>query len=93
MSPAELSRGPLSRAALHTVTGRAHEYLEEVEEAVQDNPLLQNQFAEYIDGTAKGAAPDVLDKKMAAAKAEYEAGKKKGFFGKHDGNSEGRGPG
>ena len=78
----KLSRDPLSRAALLTLTGRGPAHLEEVEEAVQDNPSLQNQFAEYIRGTVKGAARDVLDKKMVDAEAEHKAGQEEGVMGR-----------
>ena len=81
MPPDKLSRDQLSRAALLALTGRGLEHLEEIEEVVRDNLPLQKQFSKYIGGTAKGAARDILDKKMAAAEDEYKAGQKEGVMG------------
>ena len=82
MSPEKLSRDPISRAALLSLTERGPAYLPEVEEAVQDNPVLQDKFAEYINDTAKGSARDLLEEHLIAAAANYKAGQKEGVMEK-----------
>ena len=82
MSPEKLSSDPISRAALLSLTERGPAYLPEVEEAVQDNPVLQGKFAEYIYDTAKGSARDQLEEHLIAAAAKYKAGQKEGVMGK-----------
>ena len=82
MSPEKLSRDPISRAALLSLTERGPAYMPEVEEAVQDNPVLQDKFAEYIYDTAKGSARDQLEEHLIAAAAKYKAGQKEGVMGK-----------
>ena len=82
MSPEKLSRDPISRAALLSLTERGPAYLPEVAKAVQDNPVLQDKFAEYIDDTAKGSARDLLEEHLIAAAANYKAGQKEGVMGK-----------
>ena len=82
MSPEKLSRDPISRTALLSLTERGPAYLPEVEEAVQDNPVLQDKFAEYIYDTAKGSARDQLEEHLIAAAAKYKAGQKEGVVGK-----------
>ena len=96
MSPEKLSRDPISRAALLSLTERGPAYLPEVAKAVQDNPVLQDKFAEYIDDTAKGSARDLLEEHLIAAAAKYKAGQKEGVMGKMienfiaEGRAEGR---
>ena len=82
MPPDELSRDPLARAALLTLTERGPAHFEEVEEALQDNSPLQDQFADYIRSTTKGEALDILDKKIADAKAKHKAGQKESVMGR-----------
>ena len=82
MSPEKLSRDPISRAALLSLTERGPAYLPEVAKAVQDNPVLQDKFAEYIYDTAKGSARDQLEEHLIAAAAKYKAGQKEGVMGK-----------
>ena len=82
MSPEKLSRDPISRAALLSLTERGPAYLPEVAKAVQDNPVLQDKFVEYINDTAKGSARDLLKKQLAVAAAKYKAGQKEGVMGK-----------
>ena len=82
MPPGELSRDPLARAALLTLTERGPAHFEEVEEALQDNSPLQDQFADYIRSTTKGEALDILDKKIADAKAKHKAGQKESVMGR-----------
>ena len=82
MSPEKLSRDPISRAALLSLTERGPAYLPEVAKSVQDNPVLQDKFAEYINDTAKGSARDLLEEHLIAAAAKYKAGQKEGVMGK-----------
>ena len=72
MPPEALSRDPVPQAGLIALTGRGPAYLDEIEAAVLDNPVLQDQFAVYIRQTAKGAALEELEEKLAAAKADQE---------------------
>ena len=72
MSPEELSRDPIPRAGLLTLTGRGPAYFDEVDEALLDNPVLQDQFAEYIRNTSTGEAREELERKLAAVKPEQK---------------------
>ena len=72
MSPEELSRDPIPRAGLLTLTGREPAYFDEVDEALLDNPVLQDQFAEYIRNTSTGEAREELERKLAAVKPEQK---------------------
>ena len=72
MSPEELSRDPIPRAGLLTLTGRGPAYFDEVDEALLDNPVLQDQFAEYIRNTSTGEAREELERKLVAVKPEQK---------------------
>ena len=53
---------------------RGPAYLDEIEDALQDNPVLQDQFAVYIRDSVVGAALDELEEKLAAARAGQTEG-------------------
>ena len=74
MRPEDLSRDPVPQAGLIALTGRGPAYLDEIEDALQDNPVLQDQFAVYIRDTVAGAALDELEQKLAAARAGQTEG-------------------
>ncbi|MDE0507922.1 MAG: Rpn family recombination-promoting nuclease/putative transposase [Gammaproteobacteria bacterium] len=74
MPPEALSRDPVSQAGLLALTGRGPAYLDEIDAALEDNPVLQSQFAVYIRDTAKGAAREELEQKLAAARAVQTEG-------------------
>ena len=74
MPPEDLSRDPVPQAGLIALTGRGPAYLDEIEDALQDSPVLQNQFAVYIRDTVAGAALDELEQKLAGARAGQTEG-------------------
>ena len=74
MRPEDLSRDPVPQAGLIALTGRGPAYLDEIEDALQDNPVLQDQFAVYIRDTVAGAALDELEEKLAGARAGQTEG-------------------
>ena len=74
MSPVELSRDPIPQAGLITVTRRWAAHLDKINEALVDNPVLQNQFAAYIRNTVTGAELDELEEYLAVAKAKKTEG-------------------
>ena len=74
MSPEKLSRDPIPRAGLLTLTGRGLANFDEIDEALLDNPVLQDQFVEYIRNTSTGETREELERKLAAAKPEQKEG-------------------
>ena len=74
MPPEDLSRDPVPQAGLIALTGRGPAYLDEIEDALQHNPVLQDQFAVYIRDTVAGAALDELEQKLAGARAGQTEG-------------------
>ena len=74
MPPEDLSRDPVPQAGLIALTGRGPAYLDEIEDALQHNPVLQDQFAVYIRDTVAGAALDELEEKLAGTRAGQTEG-------------------
>ena len=74
MSPEELSRDPIPQAGLITVTRRWAAHLDKINEALVDNPVIQNQFAAHIRNTVTGAELEELEEILAVAKAKKTEG-------------------